>query len=129
MISSQTHFEQFETSCIFSFRGPNVFSGFSGHLHTCDAHVLTQAPIHMHKLKIKNLKNNSLLLTRIETSRKYRSSHPEVRKLIRIRKMIRIRKIIRKLRTLAVPQKTGHSNTGRSSNTTPGHIPRRFSNL
>jgi hypothetical protein len=31
--------------------------------------------------------------------------------------------------SLAVPQKIGHSTTGRSSNTSPGHIPRRFPNL
>jgi hypothetical protein len=31
--------------------------------------------------------------------------------------------------SLAVPQKIGHSSTGRSSNTSPGHIPRRCSNL
>jgi hypothetical protein len=30
--------------------------------------------------------------------------------------------------SLAVPQKIGHSTTGRSSNTSPGHIPRRYSN-
>ena len=30
--------------------------------------------------------------------------------------------------SLAVPQKTGHSTTGRSSNTSPGYIPRRCSN-
>jgi hypothetical protein len=30
--------------------------------------------------------------------------------------------------SLAVPQKIGHSTTGRSSNTSPGHIPRRCSN-
>ena len=29
---------------------------------------------------------------------------------------------------LAVTQKTGHSTTGRSSNTSPGHISRRHSN-
>jgi hypothetical protein len=31
--------------------------------------------------------------------------------------------------TLVVPQKIGHNTTGRSCNTSPGHIPRRFSNL
>jgi hypothetical protein len=30
--------------------------------------------------------------------------------------------------SLVVPQKIGHSTTGRSSNTCPGHIPRRCSN-
>jgi hypothetical protein len=30
--------------------------------------------------------------------------------------------------TLAVPQKIVHSSTGRSSNTTPGHMPKRGSN-
>jgi hypothetical protein len=30
--------------------------------------------------------------------------------------------------SLAVPQKLGHSTTGRSSNTSPGHITRRRSN-
>ena len=30
---------------------------------------------------------------------------------------------------LEVPQITGHGTTGRSSNTSPGHIPRRCSNL
>jgi hypothetical protein len=30
--------------------------------------------------------------------------------------------------SLAVPQKTGHSTTSRSNNTSPGHIPRRRSN-
>jgi hypothetical protein len=30
--------------------------------------------------------------------------------------------------SLVVPQKIGHSTTGRSSNTSPGHIPRRSSN-
>jgi hypothetical protein len=30
--------------------------------------------------------------------------------------------------SLAVPQKIGHSTTGGSSNTTPGHIPRRCCN-
>jgi hypothetical protein len=29
--------------------------------------------------------------------------------------------------SLLVPQEIGHSISGRSSNTTPGHIPRRFS--
>jgi hypothetical protein len=29
---------------------------------------------------------------------------------------------------LAVPQKIGHSTTGSSNNTSPGHIPRRCSN-
>jgi hypothetical protein len=28
-----------------------------------------------------------------------------------------------------IPQKIGHSTTGRSSNSSPGHIPRRCSNL
>jgi hypothetical protein len=31
--------------------------------------------------------------------------------------------------SLAAPQKIGHSTTGRSSNTSPGHIPRKCSNL
>jgi hypothetical protein len=31
--------------------------------------------------------------------------------------------------SLVVPQKTGHSTTGRSINITPGHIARRCSNL
>jgi hypothetical protein len=31
--------------------------------------------------------------------------------------------------SLVVPQKIGHSTTGRSSNTSPGHISRRYSNL
>jgi hypothetical protein len=31
--------------------------------------------------------------------------------------------------SLAVPQEFGHSTTGRSSNTSPGHIPRRCYNL
>jgi hypothetical protein len=31
--------------------------------------------------------------------------------------------------SLVVPQKIGHSTTGGSSNTSPGHIPRRCSNL
>jgi predicted permease len=31
--------------------------------------------------------------------------------------------------SLAVPQKIGHSTTGGSSDTTPGHIPRRCSNI
>jgi hypothetical protein len=30
--------------------------------------------------------------------------------------------------SLAVPQKIGHSTTGGSRNTSPGHISRRFSN-
>jgi hypothetical protein len=30
--------------------------------------------------------------------------------------------------SLEVPQKIGHNTTGRSSNTSPGHIPRRSSN-
>jgi hypothetical protein len=30
--------------------------------------------------------------------------------------------------SLMIPQKIGHSTTRRSSNTTPGHIPRRCSN-
>jgi hypothetical protein len=31
--------------------------------------------------------------------------------------------------SLVVPQKIGHSSTGRTSNASPGHIPRRFSNM
>ena len=31
--------------------------------------------------------------------------------------------------SLAVPQKIGHSTTAEYSNTSPGHIPRRCSNL
>jgi hypothetical protein len=31
--------------------------------------------------------------------------------------------------SLVVPQKFGHSTTIRSSNSSPGHIPRKYSNL